>query len=272
MLVIFSGGSGVGKNTVISELLKFEGFELLPTYTTRLKRETESNGNPYFFITNAEFEKKIEENEFYEYETVHGCYYGTSKKLLTEKQKTNNILLKDIDVLGTHNLVNRIGADIKLVTIFLKVDSKEVLVERLKQRKEKDIEKRLSRYDMEQSHQHEYNYIITNNDLETTKRLVFDIINFEKESEYLYATRNVKEINESLVYEYANRLKQGEILSPIKIAVKEGKIYIIEGHQRYLASIMTGVKIAQEIVFNATFDEVEQYSWLETIQFYKNKE
>ncbi len=269
MLVIFSGGSGVGKNTVISELLKLEGFELLPTYTTRAKRETESDGNPYFFITNAEFEQKIAENEFYEYETVHGCYYGTSKKLLKEKQKTKNILLKDIDVLGTHNLVNRIGTDIKLVTIFLKVDSKEVLVERLKQRKEKDIEKRLGRYEMEQSHQHEYNYIITNNDLETTKRLVLDIIHFESVSKHLYATQNVKEFNETIVNEYAKRLENGEILPPVKIAVRDGKVYIVDGHHRYLASLMTGIQIAQEVAFNSVFDEVEQASWLEAIKFFE---
>ncbi len=270
MLVIFSGGSGVGKNTVIAELLKLEGFELLPTYTTREKRVNETDGNPYFFITKAEFERKIEENEFYEYEPVHGNYYGTSKKLLKEKRQTKNVLLKDIDVLGTRNLVNRIGEDIKLVTIFLKVASKEVLVERLTQRKEKEIEKRLSRYDMEQSHQYEYNYIITNNDLETTKGLVLDIINFEKSAGELYATKRTK-WDKSHVYEHAERLKKGDMVAPIKVAIKEGKIYIIDGHHRYLASVMTGIQIAKEVVFDSTFNELEQGPWLEAIAFAKNR-
>ena len=85
MLVIFSGGSGVGKNTVISELIKTGDFALLPTYTTREKRPNETEGDPYCFLSEEEFKNKIAENELYEYQNVHGHYYGTSKLLLKKK-------------------------------------------------------------------------------------------------------------------------------------------------------------------------------------------
>ena len=59
MLVIFSGGSGVGKNTVIAELIKTGGFALLSTYTTREKRPNESEGNPYCFVDEKTFLQKV---------------------------------------------------------------------------------------------------------------------------------------------------------------------------------------------------------------------
>ena len=110
MLVIFSGGSGVGKNTVIENLLTNKAFAFMPTYTTRKCRPNESEGNPYCFISTEEFLKKIEQNEFYEYQRVHEHYYGTSKTLLNDRLKSGKILLKDIDVLGTQNLANMISS------------------------------------------------------------------------------------------------------------------------------------------------------------------
>ena len=260
MLVIFSGGSGVGKNTVIAEFLKREEFLLLPTYTTRNKREGESEGNPYYFITKEQFEQKIADGEFYEYENVHGNYYGTSKKLLKHFKETGKILLKDIDVLGTHNLVERIGNDEKLVTIFLKVDSVEVLRQRLTMRGEKEIEKRLSRYEMEQTHQTEYDYIISNNELQTTKGYVDSLIATEQKDATL-KTATAKSIDLALVKEYQNSLESGERLSPIKIALSNGEFYILEGHEKYLASLVTNKRVPKEIINDYTVESVCQKDW-----------
>lgn len=247
MLVIFSGGSGVGKNTVIAEILKTGNFALMPTYTTRDKRPLESEGNPYCFLTDAEFKKKIEENELYEYENVHGHYYGTSKLLLKEKLALGKTLLKDIDVLGTQNLVKSIGKDVKIVTLFLKVDSKDVLVQRLTERKETEIEKRLARYDMEMSYSDKYDYIITNNDLLDTKNLVLEIVKAEK-SGLEFGVYSDAEIDKNKVYGYAKRLLDGETLSPVKTAFIDGYPYIIEGRHKFLASLITDKHVAKEIV------------------------
>ena len=264
MLVIFSGGSGVGKNTVIAELLKVGGFALLPTYTTREKRPTESEGNPYCFLTEAEFKQKIEENELYEHEIVHGHYYGTSKRLLKEKLALGKILLKDIDVLGTQNLVKNIGNDVRIITLFLKVDSKDVLVKRLTERKETEIEKRLERYDMEMSYSDKYDYIITNNDLEETKELVLDIIEAERHG-LLFGTVNGLPPDKDKVDYYVRKLQAGETLSPITTTFYCGRPFILGGRAKYLASLITGKRVAKEIKNAFAVDVPDQTEWKNTL-------
>ncbi len=264
MLVIFSGGSGVGKNTVIAELIKTGGFALMPTYTTRDKRPMESEGNPYCFLTDAEFKKKIEEKELYEYENVHGHYYGTSKILLKERLALGKILLKDIDVLGTQNLVKSIGNDVKIVTLFLKVDSKDVLVKRLTERKETEIEKRLARYDMEMSFCDKYDYVITNDDLTTTKNLVLEIVDAEKRGEKFGVISDEK-IDKDKVYGYAKRLLDGETLSPVKIAYVGGAPYIIEGRHKYLAGLITDRHVAKEVINGYKGSVSDSKLWQKTL-------
>ena len=132
MLVIFSGCSGVGKNTVINKLMsENDSYRLLPTYTTRDMRPGEREGMPYHFISEEQFEQKIAQGEFYEYERVHNHYYGTSRKLLTKGVESKKILVKDIDVNGALNLSEILKDDVHIVTLFLYVESADVLVERL---------------------------------------------------------------------------------------------------------------------------------------------
>ena len=145
MLIILSGSSGVGKNTIINKLLEDnENLELMTTVTTRDMRPGESQGNPYYFVTREEFEKKIEDGEMLEYALVHGNYYGTSRKILEDKVKNGKILIKDIDVEGTLNLMKLLGDEV--ISIYLKPVSIEQLRERLLGRGETEIEKRLNRY------------------------------------------------------------------------------------------------------------------------------
>ena len=264
MLVIFSGGSGVGKNTVIAELIKMGGFALMPTYTTRDKRPMESEGNPYCFLTETEFQCKIEEDELYEYENVHGHYYGTSKLLLKKQLSLGKTLLKDIDVLGTQNLVKSIGEDVKIVTLFLKVDSKDVLVKRLTERKETEIEKRLARYDMEMSFCDKYDYIITNNDLFETKDIVLNVIEAEKRG-LLFGTVESGATNSGKVEYYVKKLQAGETLSPIKIAFVGGKPFVLDGGEKYLASLIAGKRVAKEIKNDFPIDVPDQTEWNKTL-------
>ncbi len=264
MLVIFSGGSGAGKNTVIGELIKTGDFALMPTYTTRDKRPSECEGNPYCFLTDAEFKKKIDENELYEYENVHGHYYGTSKLLLKERLSLGKTLLKDIDVLGTQNLVKSIGGDVKIITVFLKVASKEVLIERLTERKETEIEKRLSRYDMENSYSDKYDYIITNNDLTETTNTVLTIIRSEKSGKEFGALK-CDGVDENKIKNYVKRLESGETLSPVKIAFIDCAPYIVEGRHKYLAGLLSGKHVAKEIINGYAAKVPNQSSWLKTL-------
>ncbi len=183
MLVILSGVSGAGKDTIKKELIKrMENVESLPSYTDRAPRNNDIPGVTYHFVTKQEFEKMIENQELYEYSMHHEHYYGTSKKLLNEKIQNGKIIVKDIDVNGVENLVKLLGKDVKIVTIFLKV-SKEELRQRLEKREDnlgKDqIELRLSRFDYEESKINNYDYVIDNNDLEKTVYKIMEIIKKE---------------------------------------------------------------------------------------------
>lgn len=271
MLIVFSGGSGAGKNTVIDNLLKRDEFAFLPTYTTREKREGESEGRPYYFITEKAFKDKVDNGELYEHQLVHNHYYGTSKILLNERLACGKILLKDIDVLGTQNLVREASADTKILTIFLKVESVEVLVKRLKARGEKEIDLRLKRYGMEQEYAKDYDYIVTNNVLGETIDCVLKIVNAEKICLHPLATCGADGFDENEIHAYAETLKNGQTLTPVKVALKGDKMYITEGHNRYLAALLAGRKVAKEIVTCEHIQETDQTAWESAINSYSDK-
>lgn len=181
MLVILSGVAGAGKDTVKNRLIENSNrYTTLPSYTTRSPRATDIPNVTYNFVTKEQFEKMIENNELYEYSLHHNNYYGTSKKLLKEKLSEGKIVIKDIDVNGTENLVNILKNDVKVITFFLKV-SKEELLNRLNSRpdhlSEEEIKMRLDRFEYEESKVPLYDYVIENNNLEETIKKIEEIIN-----------------------------------------------------------------------------------------------
>lgn len=183
MLVLLSGVSGAGKDTIKKELItRMENVESLPSYTDRPPRENDVPGVTYNFVTAEEFEQMIKNGELYEYSVHHEHYYGTSKKLMSEKIKNGKIIIKDIEVNGVENLLKLLGNEIKIVTIFLKVP-KEVLAKRLEKRIDKpsikDIQLRLNRLEYEESKIGMYDYVIKNNNLEKTVNIIMEIIKNE---------------------------------------------------------------------------------------------
>lgn len=184
MLILLSGVSGAGKDTIKKELIaRMNNVDSLPSYTSRKPRENDVPGETYNFVTTQEFKKMIENNELYEYSEHHNHYYGTSKKLLNEKIQDGKIIVKDIEVNGVENLVKLLGKDIKIITIFLKVPKNE-LKKRLENRMDKlspqEIELRLNRMDYEESKIGIYDYVIKNNDLEKTVNIIIEIIKNEQ--------------------------------------------------------------------------------------------
>ena len=184
MLVILSGVSGAGKDTIKKEIIKrMKNVISLPSFTSREPREGEEEGIQYHFITNEQFKEKIKNEEFYEYDLHHENYYGTSKKLMNEKIDSGKIIVKDIEVNGTENLIKKLGNDTKLVTIFLKVDKEELknrLINRGDNLSEADMQLRLDRLEYEESKIGLYDYVIKNDDLEKTVQIIMTIIENEK--------------------------------------------------------------------------------------------
>lgn len=187
MLVILSGVSGAGKDTIKKELIKrMENVETLPSFTSRLPRPEETEGVQYHFISKEEFEEKIRNDEFYEYDLHHNNYYGTSRKLLNDKINSGKIIVKDIEVNGTENLIKLLKNDTKIVPIFLKVDREE-LRRRLENRgdnlTEEEMELRLSRLEYEESKMNLYDYVIKNDNFEKTVDIIETIIRDEQKLE-----------------------------------------------------------------------------------------
>ena len=187
MLVLLSGVSGAGKDTIKKELIKRNSnIVSLPSYTDRAPRTGEVNGEIYNFISTQEFEELIKNGDLYEYDVHHNHYYGTSKKLLNERINSGKIIVKDIDVNGTENLVKLLGKDTKIITIFLRVAKQELerrLIERTPGIDPKEIKIRLNRFDYEESKIGIYDYVIKNNDLEKTIQIISTIIKYEEKLE-----------------------------------------------------------------------------------------
>ena len=183
MLVLLSGVSGAGKDTIKKELIKrMENVESLPSFTDRNPRANDVAGVTYNFVSTQEFERMIKDGELYEYSVHHEHYYGTSKKLLNEKIANGKIIVKDIEVNGVENLLKLLKDDVKIVTIFLRVPKEELhrrLENRIDKPSLKEIQIRLNRFDYEESKIGMYDYIIRNNDLEKTVQIIMTIINNE---------------------------------------------------------------------------------------------
>lgn len=183
MLVLLSGVSGAGKDTIKRELIKrMDNVVSLPSYTDRPIRIDEVPGTMYNHVTTEEFEEMIKNDELYEYSLHHKHYYGTSRKLMNEKIQSGKIIVKDIDVNGVENLINLLKQDTKVITIFLRVP-KEVLMKRLENRVDKpsrkEITLRLNRFDYEESRIDMYDYVIKNNNLEKSVQIIQTIIENE---------------------------------------------------------------------------------------------
>ena len=189
MLVILSGVAGAGKDTIKRELIKrMDDITTIPSYTDRPPRQGDRPaGEQYIYVSKDEFEEMVKNDELYEYSVHHNHYYGTSKKLLNDKIESGKIIVKDIDVNGTEDLVKIFKDNLKIITIFLKVP-KDVLKRRLESREDKpdpkEVKLRLNRFDYEQSKIHNYDYVIKNNNLEKTVQIIMAIIENEKNCQF----------------------------------------------------------------------------------------
>ena len=185
IMVVLSSPSGAGKTTITKKIQqKFNTFKISVSHTTRKPRPNEIDGIDYNFIDLKSFKRKINESYFYEYAKIFDNYYGTSKKVVNNLKKTNDIIF-DIDWQGNKQLSN--FKELNLIKIFITTKSKKDLEKRLISRNQDsklEIAKRLKSYDEDVKHWCDYDYIIINENLENCFRQVEKIIIKHKNAAY----------------------------------------------------------------------------------------
>jgi len=168
-LIIFSAPSGAGKTTIVRHLLdKNLNLEFSISATSRGMRHTETDGKDYYFLTPEEFRRKIENNEFLEWEEVYaGTYYGTLKSEVERIRSIGKNVIFDVDVVGGCNIKKFYGEE--ALAVFVQPPSVEELRKRLIARSTDSpevIEKRVAKAEYELTFAQQFDCIIVNEDLE----------------------------------------------------------------------------------------------------------
>ena len=175
-LFVISGSSGVGKGTVINEFLRRHfDFKLSISCTTRGKREGEEHGVNYFFLSQEEFRKCVDNNEFLEWAEFSGNCYGTKKEFVENCLSRGENLILEIDTKGALN-VKKIMPEATL--IFIAPPSVEELEARLRGRHtetEEAIQKRLASIKSEIENSKQYDYVVVNDTVENAVKKIEEI-------------------------------------------------------------------------------------------------
>ncbi len=176
-VVVVSGPSGAGKSSFVKTLLgKGPDFEYSVSATTRPRRPHETEGRDYFFLTQEEFQRRVEAGDFVEHARVHGEWYGTLRSQIDGALARGKNVLLDIDVQGG-KAVRRVypGG----VFIFILPPSMEALEARLRHRAtdpDERIRLRLENARREIPMVREYGYFIVNDDFEEASRRAVAIV------------------------------------------------------------------------------------------------
>ncbi len=168
-LLILSAPSGSGKTTIVKHLLNtIPNLEFSITACSRAKRDCETDGKDYYFISVEEFKQRITNDDFVEWEEVYpGSFYGTLKSEIERIWAKNHIVILDVDVKGGVNLKKIFGN--KALSIFVSPPSIEVLKQRLVNRlteTPESLSKRVGKAANEMTYSNQFDKILINDNLE----------------------------------------------------------------------------------------------------------
>ncbi|MBQ1507288.1 MAG: guanylate kinase [Ruminococcus sp.] len=180
-LILYTGSSGVGKGTILSELLKRDdNLRLSVSNTTRAPREGEIDGVHYNFVTIEEFEEQIRQDGYLEYAKYCDNYYGTPKKQVFDMLDEGYDVFLEIEVQGGVQILEKYP---DILSIFILPPSMEVLEHRLNKRGTEDsetIRKRLEQAEEEIKYKDRYKYNVVNAELEKAVDEITEILKREK--------------------------------------------------------------------------------------------
>ena len=173
-LIILTGPSGVGKGTVIKEILEKDAdIWLSISATTRTPRIGEKDGVNYYFLSEERFKDMVDKKEFLEWAQFAGNYYGTPLSTVNQKIEEGFIVLLEIEVEGAKQIKEKFP---EALSIFLLPPSKEELEKRIRNRgteNEEAINRRLRRAIYEIGSSDEFDFVLTNHNIDETVKRVF---------------------------------------------------------------------------------------------------
>ena len=172
-MVVFTAPSGAGKTTLVRHLLsKWDIFDFSVSAATRPKRDYETEGKDYYFMSVDQFKNKVKNNEFVEWEEVYeNHFYGTLHSEVDRIWNNGKAIIFDIDVIGAMNLKKHYGET--CFTVFVKPPSIEILYARLKSRATETPEslaKRIEKVNRELIYENSFDAIIVNDELNIALR------------------------------------------------------------------------------------------------------
>jgi len=183
LLIIISGPSGAGKGTVMRDVLNDpadrERRVMSVSVTTRQKRDGEEDGKEYFFRTEHEFLEMVGTNEFLEFASVVGSYYGTPRSYVEGAMAEGKTVFLEIDIKGAMQVKEKCSA----VTIFLAPPGMEELKRRLMGRMTEtpeQIDDRMKKAAGEMSFIGRYDYLVVNDRVEDAVARINAIISAER--------------------------------------------------------------------------------------------
>lgn len=167
-MIIISAPSGAGKTTLVKYLLgERSDIEFSISACSRPKRDGEQNGVDYYFLTVDEFKKRVENNEFIEWEEVYaGSLYGTLRAEVDRIWQKGHHVIFDVDVVGGLNIKKQFGD--KALAVFIMPPSIEVLEQRIRKRQsdsEEQIKKRIEKAEWEMQYAPQFDVTIVNNEI-----------------------------------------------------------------------------------------------------------
>ena len=182
LLLVLSSPSGAGKTTISRKLFETDGkLKMSVSVTTRPKRPGEIEGTHYHFVERADFDAMVAQDELLEHATVFGNCYGTPRAPVMQALATGQDIISDVDWQGTRQLQKNVGADV--VAVFILPPTIEALKERLQSRAQDTpevVQARMAKSSDEMSHWKEYDYVIVNDELDASVRLVQAILDAER--------------------------------------------------------------------------------------------
>lgn len=205
LLIVVSGPSGAGKDTIVNEVVKRKNINawISISMTSRSPRGQEENGKEYFFVTREEFEDNISKNNFLEYAEYNGNYYGTPKHKIEEYLNKGIDVILIIEIQGALQIKELIP---EALFIFIMPPSMEELKKRLIARGTDSPDKIILRFKTAYQEINEvtkYNYVVVNDDLENAVDKVSAILLSEKcrvdRIEEVFLNSNEELLHEGLI-------------------------------------------------------------------------